>query len=81
MFNWFRRNKEEVPTEPLNTIYNTKGIANVGNKNPKKPWVAYIDIDNRYKRKNGAKHNIHIGYFSTKEEAEIARWEFIENLK
>lgn len=60
-------------------VYSDKGITFREN-NKANPWQSYFSIT----KKIDGKHKtiqFHIGYFPTKEEAQKARWEFIENLK
>lgn len=86
MFNWLFRNKEEVPDpiwkeEPvINDIpreYTDKGVIRVKSTvNKKNPWKAHVQI-----KKSDGFHQIHVGYFPTKEAAQKARWDYIDNLK
>lgn len=82
------RSKVELPKQDPIWIQEESPLINYSNKGvtfskscPKdKPWMAYLALT------KGSKGNVktiqfHIGYFKTKEEAQQARWEFIENLK
>lgn len=66
--------------DPLPREYSDKGVGKC--KSKKNPWRAYIAFsvrDNAGKKTKSYVH--HIGQYPTKEEAQKARWEFIENLK
>lgn len=89
MFNWLFRNKEEVPDpiwkeEPvINHVipreYSDKGISKSASKI--NPYRATLTVNTKNKKGESVYHNVHIGVYKTKEEAQKARWEFIENLK
>lgn len=76
MFNWFKRNKEEAPTEPL---YTNKGVYKSESKT--NPWRAQLGLKrvNRFGKQET--FTVHIGVYKSFEEAQKARWEFIESLK
>ena len=60
--------------------YSDKGVGIC--KSKKNPWRAYLAFSVRDTKGNKTKtYTYHIGQYSTKEEAQKARWEFIENLK
>lgn len=81
-------NSEDIPRperytvgiDPLPREYSDKGVGKC--KSKKNPWRAYVAFsvrDNAGKKTKSYVH--HIGQYPTKEEAQKARWEFIENLK
>lgn len=59
----------------IEVAYSTKGISYYGDKLKQdgtgKPWKAYLQTVSGY---------IHIGYYNTREEAVIARYNFIKSL-
>lgn len=59
--------------------YSDKGIS-FRKELKNKPWAAYLALT-KGKKGNVKTTQYHIGYFETKEEAQEARWKFIENLK
>lgn len=66
--------------DPLPIEYSDKGVGKC--KSKKNPWRAYLSFSTR--DGNGSKtktFSYHIGQYPTREEAQKARWEFIESLK
>lgn len=71
--------EEVIPNIGRRTTSN-KGITKVKETTNKgKPYKAYLDLGK--KKGSNSKFTLHIGYYSTLEEARQARLEFIENLK
>lgn len=68
-----------VGTIPEKIKYSNKGVTLI-KSSKSNPWQSYFSI---VKKIDGKAKSVkfHIGNFSTKEEAQKARWEFIENLK
>lgn len=64
--------------DPLPRTYSDKGVSKTGNK--KNPWRARLNFNKKVEGKYQT-INFHIGVYPTKEEAQKARWEFIESLK
>ena len=72
--------EEEYTHKPEKIVYSDKGIYKSNSK--KNPWRAALIFSKNKNR--GAKSEtmyVHIGNYPTKEEAQIARYNFIENLK
>lgn len=66
--------KEEIT--PVKVNYSDKGVSQI--KSGK--WRAFINIPS--KKDNKVKYTqVHIGYYNTKEEAQEARYHYIEKLK
>lgn len=57
--------------------YSDKGITRRKTRKSDGGWVAQIS----FRLKEGKSTTIYVGTYDTKEEAQKARWEFIENLK
>lgn len=71
---------DKQDADPLPREYSDKGVT--FRKNLKsKPYLAYITLNKKNKDGKAKAHQFYIGYYSTKEEAQKARWEFIESLK
>ena len=72
--NWYQSGVDPLPRQ-----YSDKGISRSASK--KNPYRATLTINTKNKKSEPIYHSVHIGVFATKEEAQKARWEFIENLK
>lgn len=57
--------------------YSDKGVTRRNSRKSDGRWVAQIS----FRLKEGKPTTIYVGTYNTKEEAQKARWEFIENLK